>query len=90
MHNLTEHELFKLQTTKTADLSYRRDQIIKAAKHVPLEWMHDSCAIGTSAEVVASLQRFRDAGADEVVIYGSTTADNERVISLWRDRPQAG
>ncbi|OBH11155.1 TIGR03857 family LLM class F420-dependent oxidoreductase [Mycobacterium sp. E1747] len=89
LHELTEHALFKAQRTKTADLSYRRDQLIEAAKHVPLEWMHDSCAIGSSAEVVTSLQRFRDAGADEVVIYGSTTADNEKVIELWRQRPEA-
>jgi 5,10-methylenetetrahydromethanopterin reductase len=89
LHALTEHELFKVQKTKTADLSYRREQLIEAAKHVPLEWMYDSCAIGTSAEVVTSLQRFRDAGADEVVIYGSTTADNEKMISLWRDRPES-
>jgi alkanesulfonate monooxygenase SsuD/methylene tetrahydromethanopterin reductase-like flavin-dependent oxidoreductase (luciferase family) len=89
LHRLTEHELFKAQKTKTADLAYHRHQIFEAAKHVPMEWMRDSCAIGTSAECVASLQRFRDAGADEVVIYGSNPADNARLINLWRNRPQA-
>jgi probable F420-dependent oxidoreductase len=89
LHKLTEHQLFKAQKTKTADLTYHRHQLIEAAKLVPIEWMHDSCAIGTPAECVASLQRFRDAGADEVVIYGSNPADNTKLIELWRDRPNA-
>ena len=89
LHALTEHDLFKRQKTKTADLAYHRYEIIEAAKHVPMEWMHDACAIGTSAECVTSLQRFRDAGADEVVIYGSSPADNARLVELWRDRPAA-
>jgi len=50
--------------------------------------MHDSCAIGTSAECVRSLQRFRDAGADEIVIYGSNPTDNTQLNNLWRTRPE--
>ena len=73
---------------KTADLAYHRYEIIEAAKHVPMEWMHDACAIGTSAECVTSLQRFRDAGADEVVIYGSSPAERA-TRRAWRDRPAA-
>jgi 5,10-methylenetetrahydromethanopterin reductase len=89
LHRLTEHELFKSQKTKTADLAYHRHQLIEAAKHVPMQWMYDSCAIGTSAECVRSLQRFRDAGADEVVIYGSNPTDNTQLVNQWRNRAQA-
>jgi 5,10-methylenetetrahydromethanopterin reductase len=87
---LTEHELFQRQQTRTADLAYFRHELIDAARHVPREWMDDCCAIGTAEECVTSLQRFRDAGADEIVLYGSTPADNARLIDLWRQRPQAG
>jgi alkanesulfonate monooxygenase SsuD/methylene tetrahydromethanopterin reductase-like flavin-dependent oxidoreductase (luciferase family) len=89
LHGLTQHELFQRQKTKTADLAYFRHELIDAARQVPMEWMEDCCAIGTAEECVTSLQRFRDAGADEIVLYGSTPADNARMIELWRDRPQA-
>ena len=48
--------------------------------------MHDSCAIGTAAECVANLERFIDAGADEVVTYGRTPAQNAGMIEAWRAR----
>jgi probable F420-dependent oxidoreductase len=83
LHRVTEHELFAGQKTKTADLAYFRHELIDAAKGVPMQWMMDSCAIGTSEECVTSLQRFRDAGADEIVLYGSSPSENARMIDLW-------
>lgn len=34
-------------------------------------------------ECVATLRRFRDAGADELVTYGSTPAQNAALASAW-------
>jgi alkanesulfonate monooxygenase SsuD/methylene tetrahydromethanopterin reductase-like flavin-dependent oxidoreductase (luciferase family) len=86
LHRVTDHELFAGQKTKTADLAHFRHELIDAAKGVPMQWMIDSCAIGTAEECVTSLQRFRDAGADEIVLYGSSPADNAKLIDLWRRR----
>jgi hypothetical protein len=45
--------------------------------------MLDSCAIGTVDECLASLQRFREAGADEIVTYGSTPGQNAGLAAAW-------
>jgi hypothetical protein len=46
--------------------------------------MHDSCAIGPHEECVRALERFLDAGADEVATYGSTPGQNAQLIGAWR------
>jgi hypothetical protein len=56
---------------------------------LPWEWILDSSAVGTAQECVTSLQRFIDAGADEVTTYGSTPRQNAALIAAWRERPEA-
>lgn len=48
--------------------------------------MRASCAIGTVDECVATLQAFRDAGADEITTYGGTPGQNADLIAGWRSR----
>jgi alkanesulfonate monooxygenase SsuD/methylene tetrahydromethanopterin reductase-like flavin-dependent oxidoreductase (luciferase family) len=56
------------------------------AAQVPDQWMESTCALGSSEEVAAKLWQWREAGADEVSLYGSTPAQNAKMISLWRER----
>jgi hypothetical protein len=51
--------------------------------------MADTCALGSVDDCVRSLQRFRDAGADEVATYGSTPRQNERLAGAWAARATA-
>ncbi|MGH7803768.1 MAG: TIGR03857 family LLM class F420-dependent oxidoreductase [Candidatus Binatia bacterium] len=69
-----------------ADARFHRSELLEPAKLVPDEWMIDSCAIGSVAECVASLRRFREAGADEIVTYGSTPGQNTRLAAAWAGR----
>jgi hypothetical protein len=57
---------------------------------LPWEWMLDCSAIGSVDECVTSLQRFIDAGVDEVATYGSTPQQNAALAAAWNVRPQAG
>jgi probable F420-dependent oxidoreductase len=76
--------------TRVGDLTYHRHQMIEGPGSViPWEWVLDCSAIGTPDECVTSLQRFIDAGADEVTTYGSTPRQNADLIAAWRERPQA-
>ena len=43
-------------------------------------------AFGTVDDCVKSLSRFIDAGADEIATYGSTPAQNGRLVTAWRER----
>jgi 5,10-methylenetetrahydromethanopterin reductase len=74
---------------KVPDMVFHRHEMLTPAELIPDEWMHDSCAIGTPEECVTNLQRFIDAGADEIATYGSTPGQNARLIELWAKRPQA-
>jgi probable F420-dependent oxidoreductase len=89
VNRMRDHELFKGQD-RVGDLTFHRHQMVEGPGSViPWEWILDCSAIGTPDECVTSLQRFLDAGADEVTTYGSTPRQNAPLIAAWRERPQA-
>jgi 5,10-methylenetetrahydromethanopterin reductase len=85
VHRLRAHRQLAANE-KVADRLYHRHQLLEPAAIIPDEWMLDTCAIGSVDECVKSLQRFRDAGADEIATYGSTPAQNEKLVRAWRER----
>ena len=85
IHKLRAHRQLAANL-KVADRLYHRHQLLEPAKLIPDEYMIDTCAIGSVDECVASLQRFRDVGADEIATYGSTPAQNAKLIEAWRNR----
>jgi len=71
-----------------ADSVYHRAELAEPAKAVPDEWMYESCAIGSVAACADQLQRYRDAGVDEVVTYGSTPGQNGALAREWLVRKE--
>jgi probable F420-dependent oxidoreductase len=69
---------------KVPDLVFHRHEMLTPAQLIPDEWMHDSCAIGSAEDCAQNLQRFADAGADEIATYGSTPGQNAGLIAAWR------
>jgi len=80
-----EHKRFA-GLSQVADREFQRHQMMDVAALIPDEYMWDCSAIGTVGECVTNLQRFIDAGADEIVTYGSTPGQNAELIAAWRDR----
>jgi alkanesulfonate monooxygenase SsuD/methylene tetrahydromethanopterin reductase-like flavin-dependent oxidoreductase (luciferase family) len=75
---------------RAADLTYHRHQMIDGPGAVlPWSWILDCSAIGSVDDCVRSLQRFIDAGADEIATYGSTPRQNAKLIEAWRQRDGA-
>lgn len=72
--------------SQVADREFQRHQLMDVASVIPDEYIWDCSAIGTVDECVTNLQRFIDAGADEIVTYGSTPAQNGKLVAAWRDR----
>jgi probable F420-dependent oxidoreductase len=66
-----------------ADSVFHRAELEEPAKAVPDEWMAESCAVGSVEQCVAAVRRFREAGADEVVTYGSTPGQNAGLAEAW-------
>ena len=86
---LRDHEQFAGMETVVSDLSFHRTELLGPAALIPDEWMQESCALGSVADCVATLQRFRDAGADEIVTYGSTPNQNAALADAWRQHTAA-
>jgi 5,10-methylenetetrahydromethanopterin reductase len=85
LHALRKHQQFASMPTAVSDLSFHRRELLGPAALVPDDWMLDSCAIGSIADCVKTLRRFRAAGADEIVTYGSTPAQNAALAAAWRE-----
>jgi 5,10-methylenetetrahydromethanopterin reductase len=66
------------------DRIFQRHQLLKVADAVPDEYIRECSAIGSVSDCVDSLQRFIDAGADEIAVYGSTPAQNAKLVAAWR------
>lgn len=82
VQRVAEHELFR-GSDVIADNRFHRAELLGPAELIPDEWMEDSCALGSVSECVASLRRFREAGADEIVTYGTTPGQNAGLAQAW-------
>jgi alkanesulfonate monooxygenase SsuD/methylene tetrahydromethanopterin reductase-like flavin-dependent oxidoreductase (luciferase family) len=80
---LREHEQFADMGTVVSDLSFHRRELLGPASLVPDAWMEESCALGSVDACVKTLQRFADAGVDEIVTYGSTPNQNAELARAW-------
>jgi probable F420-dependent oxidoreductase len=79
------HEMFaRLGRSSSADQHFTRDALAEPARLVPDEWVRQTCAVGDIADCLHTMQAFKDAGADELAIYGTTPAENEVLIAAWR------
>ncbi|MDT5130777.1 MAG: hypothetical protein QOE41_88, partial [Mycobacterium sp.] len=55
-----------------ADSVLSRDQLIEVASVLPDEWTEGAAAVGSVSACHAAFERYREAGADELVLHGST------------------
>lgn len=49
-----------------------RAQLVDAARVIPRSWLEEATAAGTAAQVAGRLCDYLDAGADEILLHGST------------------
>ena len=82
VQRLADHELFR-SSDVIADNRFHRAELLGPAELIPDAWMTGSCALGSVPDCVASLRRFRAAGADEIVTYGSTPRQNAGLAQAW-------
>jgi probable F420-dependent oxidoreductase len=82
---IRNHPQFADMNRALIDHSFHRGGLLGPAELVPERWMRHSAAIGSSEEVVAKLQEYKDAGAHEIDLYGSSPMQNAKVIQLWRE-----
>lgn len=55
-----------------ADSVRTREQLTDVASSLPVEWIRSAAAVGSAADCWKTFESYRDAGADELVLHGST------------------
>lgn len=60
---------------KPADQAYTRQELVDVSRLIPQHWLDEGAAVGTAAECADKLMAFLDAGADEILLHGSSPKD---------------
>lgn len=57
---------------RSADKALPRSELIELSRTLPRHWLPSSSAVGSAATCASRLHEYLDAGADELVLHGST------------------
>ncbi len=60
---------------KPADQAYTRQELVDVSRLIPEAWLDEGAAVGTAARCADQLMKFLDAGADEILLHGSSPKD---------------
>jgi alkanesulfonate monooxygenase SsuD/methylene tetrahydromethanopterin reductase-like flavin-dependent oxidoreductase (luciferase family) len=64
----------------------KRAALIGPARVLPGEWLSETSAIGTVEQCAKTLHDYLDAGADEVVLHGTTAEHLESTVRAFAAR----
>ena len=68
---------------KPADKFLSREDLIALTDGMPADWIPSSSAIGTATQVRDRLREYLSAGANEILIHGSTAEQLGSLIGVW-------
>jgi hypothetical protein len=64
--------------------------LLEAVRLLPPEWLESGAAIGTATQCAARLREYRNAGAAELVLHGTTPDRLGPLVSAYRAAKQTG
>lgn len=83
LHKLWNHPLFA-NLKGIADQAFTRQQLVEVSRVMPQEWFKTGGAVGTAAQCARRMDDFLAAGADEIIIHGSTPDQLGEVIGAFK------
>jgi 5,10-methylenetetrahydromethanopterin reductase len=72
LEKLAAHPLVVALRGRPVDGALDPPKLIELSRLLPSDWFTEGAAVGTAAECADRLHQYLDAGADEIVIHGST------------------
>jgi hypothetical protein len=72
LDRLAAHPLIAALDERTADGNLNHEQLVEVSRVIPDEWVDSGAAVGTTKQCAARLHDYLAAGADEMVIHGSS------------------
>lgn len=71
----------------SADSVLTREELVDVASALPPEWTGEAAAVGSAANCHEVFERYREAGADELVLHGSTPDQLGPLFSTYKTGP---
>jgi 5,10-methylenetetrahydromethanopterin reductase len=68
---------------RSADKALTRDELVELSRALPSEWLPSASAVGDTATCAARLREYRAAGADHLVLHGSTADHLGGLVSAY-------
>jgi len=70
-----------------ADKALSRAELVEVSHSLPGDWLSSSSATGTAAQCAARLAEYLDAGADELVLHGTTAEHLSSLVASFAALP---
>jgi probable F420-dependent oxidoreductase len=80
LNQVRHHPLFSSLGDKLAEQKFTREQLVEVSRVIPQEWLSAGAAAGSLSCCAEKVCDFLDAGADEILLHG-TTADKLKPIT---------
>jgi 5,10-methylenetetrahydromethanopterin reductase len=62
-----------------------RDVLLEPSRLLPPQWIESGAAIGSAADCAKDLERYMDAGADQIILHGATTDRLEKTVKAFAE-----
>lgn len=85
MNRLVETGLARLDYG-TADLNETRRRMAEAVAMLPPEWLTSGAAVGSVDHCIKRLREYLDAGADEILLHGTTPDQQGDIVAAARNQ----
>jgi probable F420-dependent oxidoreductase len=72
---------------RSADKSLTRDELVEVSRTLPADWLPSASAVGDAKACAARLREYRAAGADELVLHGTTAEHLEALAGAYTTGP---
>lgn len=86
MNKLIETDLSRLEYGGT-DIAESRRLLAQAVEMLPPEWLTTGAAVGSISQCADRLREYLDAGADEILLHGTTPDQQGPLVEELRTRP---
>jgi probable F420-dependent oxidoreductase len=72
---------------RSADKVLARDELVELSRALPADWLPSASAVGDATTCAARLREYRIAGADELILHGSTADHLDTLVRAYAAGP---
>jgi probable F420-dependent oxidoreductase len=90
IRRLRKHPKFANLGNLSANLTFLRRELVEVSDIIPQEWLTASCAIGTAQACASRIREYLAAGADQIILHGSTAELLATTVTAFNKKEDDG